>query len=77
MTKKLRTLFEGFDWEYSVLDNEGDQLLVLTNYMAPNYKVVKVDPKNPAPENWTEVIPEKKICWNGSMPLPGNFLPDT
>lgn len=58
--KKLRTLFEGFDWEYSVLDNEGDQLLVLTNYMAPNYKVVKVDPKNPAPENWTEVIPEKE-----------------
>ncbi|MFZ1825733.1 MAG: prolyl oligopeptidase family serine peptidase, partial [Chitinophagales bacterium] len=56
----LKTLFAGYDWEYNILDNEGDMLLVMTNYNAPNYKVVLVDPKNPTPENWKEIIPERK-----------------
>ncbi len=55
----FKTLFEGYDWEYSILDNAGDSLLVMTNYKAPNYKVVLVDPNNPKPENWKEIIPEK------------------
>ncbi len=63
--KKLKTLFQGFDWEYSVLDNEGDMMLVLTNYEAPNYKVVMVDPKNPEPANWKEIIPEKEELLEG------------
>ena len=56
----FKTLFAGYDWEYNILDNEGDMLLVMTNYNAPNYKVVLVDPKNPASENWKEIIPERK-----------------
>ncbi|MBK6730211.1 MAG: S9 family peptidase [Bacteroidetes bacterium] len=55
----FKTLFAGYDWEYNILDNAGDMLLVMTNYNAPNYKVVLVDPKNPAPENWKEIIPER------------------
>lgn len=57
---KFSVLFKGFEHEYSVLDNDGDDLLVMTNYNAPNYRVVRVDPKNPAPENWKEVIAEQK-----------------
>ncbi|MBC8172404.1 MAG: S9 family peptidase [Chitinophagales bacterium] len=56
----FKTLFAGYDWEYTVLDNEGNNLIVQTNYEAPNYKVVLVDPKNPAPENWKNIIPEQK-----------------
>lgn len=41
----FKTLFAGYDWEYNILDNAGDMLLVMTNYNAPNYKVVLVDPK--------------------------------
>ncbi len=62
---KLQVLFEGFDWEYSVLDTDGDHLIVQTNYEAPNYKVVKVDPRAPAPENWMELIPEKEELLEG------------
>jgi prolyl oligopeptidase len=54
------TLFKGFANEYNILDNDEDYLIVMTNVNAPNYRVVKVDPKNPATENWKEIIPEQK-----------------
>jgi prolyl oligopeptidase len=36
----------------------GDNLYIHTNYQAPNYKLVKVDLKAPAMENWKVLIPE-------------------
>ncbi len=53
-------LVKGFDTEANFVDNDGDKLLVRTNADAPNYKIVLIDPKNPAKENWTIVIPERK-----------------
>lgn len=65
---KFKTLFEGFENEYSVLDNDEDKLIVFTNHNAPNYKVVQVDPKNPAPENWKVIIAEQdEILSNVSL----------
>lgn len=34
------------------------KFLVLTNYQAPRYRVVEVDPARPEPENWRTVVPE-------------------
>jgi len=45
---------------YGVVDNFGDKLLVLTDYKAPNYRLILIDPKNPARANWKDVIPESK-----------------
>jgi prolyl oligopeptidase len=53
-------LIKGFDTESDFVDNDGDKLLVRTNAGAPNYKVVLIDPKNPAQENWQTIIPERK-----------------
>lgn len=53
-------LVKGFDTESGVIDNDGDKLLVRTNADAPNYKVVLIDPQNPARTNWETVIPERK-----------------
>jgi prolyl oligopeptidase len=53
-------LIKGFDTESEVIDNDGGKLLVRTNTDAPNYKVVLIDPKNPAKENWKTIIPERK-----------------
>jgi prolyl oligopeptidase len=53
------TLIKGFDTEAHVVDNDGDRLLVLTNADAPNYKLVSIDPKNPAKENWQTIIPTR------------------
>lgn len=58
--KEFKLLIPGFATEPNVVDNVGDKLLVLTNDGAPNYKLVLVDPKKPAKENWKEIIPEKK-----------------
>ncbi|WP_205686391.1 prolyl oligopeptidase family serine peptidase [Chitinophaga parva] len=57
---ELKLLIPGFDHEPSVIDNDGDKLLVLTNHDAPNYKVVLVDPKHPEQQNWKTIIPEQQ-----------------
>jgi prolyl oligopeptidase len=56
----FKLIIKGFDTEANFIDNDGDDLLVKTNADAPNYKVVLIDPKNPAKENWKTIIPERK-----------------
>lgn len=46
------------DSDSYILDNQGSQLLILTNLDAPNKKIVSVDAANPEPENWKTIIPE-------------------
>jgi len=48
----------GFENEYTVIDNVGDKLLVLTNENAPRRKLVLIDPKAPTSENRRVIIPE-------------------
>ena len=52
-------LIPGFATEASVIDNDGDKLLVMTNDGAPNYQLVLIDPRSPQKENWVTVIPEQ------------------
>ncbi len=56
---KFNLLFKGFEFDYQVIDNVGDKLLVKTNNAASNQQVVLVDPKNPSKENWKTIIAEK------------------
>jgi prolyl oligopeptidase len=44
---------------FIVLDNVGDKLLVQTNRGAPNWRVVLIDPAQPAEAGWTTVLPER------------------
>lgn len=53
-------LFKGFDFNNDVIDNIEDKFLVITDTDAPKKKVVMVDPKNPAKENWKTIIPQKE-----------------
>ncbi len=53
-------IVEGFEKDYSVLDNLGDKLLVLTNYNASRKQLVLIDPAMPSPESWQVIIPEKE-----------------
>jgi len=41
----------GFDYEYSVIDHLGDQLLVVTNESAQKKQLVAIDPKKPESSN--------------------------
>lgn len=54
--KGFRTIFPGFKNNYAVVDNVGDKLLALTDHDAPRYRLVEVDPAQPDPKNWKDVI---------------------
>lgn len=58
--KEFSVLIPGFKTEPDIIDNLGDKLLLRTNDGAPNYKIVLVDPKNPASKNWKMIVPEAK-----------------
>ena len=47
------------DEVFNVIDNAGAHLLVHTNHNAPTWRVIKVDPDQPAETNWKEVLPER------------------
>jgi prolyl oligopeptidase len=51
-------LAPGFGNDYSVVDHVNGKLYVLTNWKAPKCRLMEVDPANPAPKNWKEIIPE-------------------
>ncbi|HLS70612.1 MAG TPA: prolyl oligopeptidase family serine peptidase [Chitinophagaceae bacterium] len=57
--KDFITIVKGFKTNAYVVDNDGDDLILVSNQDAPNYKVVKVNPKNPKYENWETLIAEK------------------
>ncbi len=72
--KDFKLLFKGFEYNYSVLNNLGDQLLVNTNDGAGNYKVVQVDPANPDKKMWKEIIPEKPEKLESASTLGGKLF---
>lgn len=52
------TISGTFDKDFSVVDNIGDQLLILTNHNAPNQRLILVDPAKPAEKDWKTLIAE-------------------
>jgi prolyl oligopeptidase len=52
-------LVTGFENDYSVIDNVGDKLIVITNLNAPKKKLILMNPTKPDPDNWKTIIPER------------------
>lgn len=55
---KIVTLIDNYENDNDVLDNKGSKIYLVTNYKAPNKRVVTFDLSNPAKENWKDCIPE-------------------
>lgn len=53
-------ILDNFDSDSYVVHSDGETLFILTNLNAPNQRLVKVNAANPKPENWTDVIAERK-----------------
>jgi prolyl oligopeptidase len=53
-------LLDAEDARYSFIENIDDVFYVHTDRGAPRGRVVAIDLKNPAPDNWTDVLPESK-----------------
>ncbi len=50
---------ESFISDFNVIDNIGKKLLVLTNYKAPNNRLVVINSEVPDEDYWEDMIPEK------------------
>lgn len=54
----IKTIVSNFESDNYVLETVGSKLFIVTNFKAPNRKVVTVDVQNPSPTNWVDFIPE-------------------
>ena len=74
-------LCKGFENNFSVVGNDENKILVLTDFHAPKYQLVAIDPANPSPNNWTVIIPESKdlletVVTAGNKQLIASYLED-
>lgn len=69
---EIITVLSDFSTDTSVIDSQGDNLFLQTNYQAPNNRLVKANIHNLTKENWVDVIPEKSEVLNVSSV--GGFL---
>jgi prolyl oligopeptidase len=58
--KEFTVLCPGFANDHAVEATEGGRLIVRTNLNAPNYRLVSIDPANPDPKNWIDILPNKE-----------------
>ncbi|MBF9238445.1 S9 family peptidase [Hymenobacter sp. BT683] len=70
------TLISSYEFNNTVVGNVGGEVLVHTNYKAPNYRVVRIDPKKPHETNWHDVLPETKHKLESVSHVGGNLVAD-
>ena len=62
------------DSTFDVIDNVDDKLLIVTDHKAPNMRVVLVDPKSPAEDQWKTVLAEKPEPLQGATTAGGKIF---
>ena len=65
---------DNFDNNYSAVDNIESKLVVLTDKNSPMYRLVLVDPQNPAEKNWETILPEKSYVLQSASIVGGKLL---
>ena len=70
------TLIPGYESNNSVIGNVGGEVLVYTNYKAPRYRVVRIDPRKPQEANWHDVLPESKNKLENVTQVGGRLVAD-
>jgi prolyl oligopeptidase len=71
--KQFRVLFKGFENNYSIVDNVGENILATTDKEAAKYRLIEVNPAQPAEANWKTIIPasddllEGVSYWGGKL----------
>jgi prolyl oligopeptidase len=66
-------LIEDFDNEYSFLGNDGPVFYFKTDLKAPKGRIIAIDTRKPARDNWKEILPEAKENLSG-VGLVGNLF---
>ncbi|MDA0680472.1 MAG: prolyl oligopeptidase family serine peptidase [Proteobacteria bacterium] len=69
-----KILIEGFDYDYALIGNIGDDLYFRTNNAAPKNRIIVIDPTRPEPENWREIIGEADDVLDGISLVGGKLI---
>lgn len=67
-------LLDEFDAQYGVIGNDGPVFYVRTDNNAPRSRVIAIDTRNPAKENWKELIPQSEDTLQGVSLLSDMFV---
>ena len=57
---KFVKVVDNYKDDYSVIDEMDGKFIVMTNYKAPEYKVISIPIDNPKPSKWKDIIPASK-----------------
>ena len=72
---KFKPLFTDISLHNSIVESTNDgQLLMHTDAGAPRYRLVQVDPNNPAQENWKEIVPQNDMMLQGVSTCGGKLF---
>ncbi|MEH2354104.1 prolyl oligopeptidase family serine peptidase [Nostoc sp.] len=69
-------LINQFEADYSFIDNDDSVFYFRTDLDAPRGRVIAIDTKNPAPENWQEIIPQSAETLESVGILNNQFVAD-
>jgi prolyl oligopeptidase len=67
-------LIDNFEQEYSFLGNDGTLFYFKTDLEAPRRRIIAIDIKKPAKENWKEIVPQTKETLEGVNILGNMFV---
>ena len=62
----LKAIVDNYDSNTYVLDNNGSDLILVTDHDAPNKRIVKTNFNNPTQNNWIDLISEKEFVLSPS-----------
>ncbi|MEH2400896.1 prolyl oligopeptidase family serine peptidase [Nostoc sp.] len=69
-------LINQFEADYSFIDNDDSVFYFRTDFNAPRGRVIAIDIKNPASENWQEIIPQSTETLESVGILNNQFVAD-
>lgn len=67
-------IIEGFDYDYTLVGNMGDELYFRTNKGAPRNRLIAINAKQPGGEHWREVIAETGDVLDGVSLVGGKII---
>ena len=70
---EFKKIANGFDYDYQVIGNVGDELYIQTNEHAPKGKIIRVDFNHSEWDQWMDIIPEKEDVLEGSGMVGGEL----
>ncbi len=74
LTAQPLALSDTLDAGYRLIASNGPVLQVVTDRNAPRKRLVSIDLRNPAPNQWLEIIPERVGVLQRVIPTPRGFL---